>query len=709
MRKIATKLTICGKNISKPINSVLPAITGTAQVGQTLTASAGTWTNSPSSFTYQWENEGSPISGATSSTYVLRNSDLGALVTVAVTTANNLGTSALALSALAGPVIGTTAYYVSSSTGLDTNPGTLAAPWKTIAKVNAKSFAPGTSVLFKRGDIWDRSAGPSVVGTLSPTAAGTPGNPIVYGAYGTGANPILDGSANASLTNDWTNIGTNLWQSVQTFPPATLTTVSITLANPAVVTWASNGLANGQSVIFANSGGSLPQNITAGTVYYVIAASGDTFEISQTYNGSAISTLGNTQSGIQTAGASGLPYHNANDIGNILWGFAPLGGSAPAAVMTASHGVMKGGGVGGVWFTPRSGTTNIAGTSQGTWQFNTDNFTVQVYSVGNPATAMPGLRLAMNADTLFARTGNYSLFQNITFQYTASIAIYIWASNITIRDCVVQWIGGGNNGGFSTANSRLGDGIDTGSGYTGVMIERTFFYQMYDGAIVPQSGGTPHNNQTFRNNIMYQQQVAIDILNTPGSGTNVQNGLSIYNNTAYGPSSWSDGQRPNGIAQKTSLDLLYDSTVTVSNTDIRNNIWAGNSASNDCAVFLTQTTCPSPGGVGGNTCTVTGMSATMWDYNNWSDADGSMPKFCIQGAGGNWPMATWFSNHVPFEAHGLIQVDPSFTNQSAGDLTLAAGSPLRNAGANLSSVGVVWDFNHKPRPASGPFTIGAFQ
>ncbi len=89
---------------------------------------------------------------------------------------------------------------------------------------------------------------------------------------------------------------------------------------------------------------------------------------------------------------------------------------------------------------------------------------------------------------------------------------------------------------------------------------------------MPQSGGTPHNNQTFRNNIMYQQQVAIGILNTPGSGTNVQNELSIYNNTAYGPSSWSDGQRPNGIAQKTSLDLLYDSTVTVSNTDIRNNI-----------------------------------------------------------------------------------------------------------------------------------------
>ena len=37
-----------------PTNSVLPAITGTAAVGQTLTTSDGTWTESPTSFTYEW-------------------------------------------------------------------------------------------------------------------------------------------------------------------------------------------------------------------------------------------------------------------------------------------------------------------------------------------------------------------------------------------------------------------------------------------------------------------------------------------------------------------------------------------------------------------------------------------------------------------------------------------------------------------------------
>jgi lysophospholipase L1-like esterase len=66
-------------------NTVAPAITGTAQVGSTLTASNGTWSATPDGYTYQWNRAGSPISGATASTYAPVSGDVGSTLTVTVT------------------------------------------------------------------------------------------------------------------------------------------------------------------------------------------------------------------------------------------------------------------------------------------------------------------------------------------------------------------------------------------------------------------------------------------------------------------------------------------------------------------------------------------------------------------------------------------------------------------------------------------------
>lgn len=80
----------------KPINSVLPAITGTPTQGQTLTVSNGTWTNSPT-YARQWKRAGEPITGATATTYNLVADDAGSVITCTVT-ATNAGVSTQATS-----------------------------------------------------------------------------------------------------------------------------------------------------------------------------------------------------------------------------------------------------------------------------------------------------------------------------------------------------------------------------------------------------------------------------------------------------------------------------------------------------------------------------------------------------------------------------------------------------------------------------------
>ena len=62
-----------------PTPSVLPSISGTTVVGQTLTLANGTWSGSPT-FTRQWLRDGVAISGATASTYLLDAADEDAMI-----------------------------------------------------------------------------------------------------------------------------------------------------------------------------------------------------------------------------------------------------------------------------------------------------------------------------------------------------------------------------------------------------------------------------------------------------------------------------------------------------------------------------------------------------------------------------------------------------------------------------------------------------
>jgi hypothetical protein len=90
----------------------VPTIAGTAKVGQVLTASPGTWSNSPASFGNQWQRSTNGTtwtnasgSGATTSSYTIAAADAGSYLRVSVT-ATNAGGSGTASS---GPTAATVA------------------------------------------------------------------------------------------------------------------------------------------------------------------------------------------------------------------------------------------------------------------------------------------------------------------------------------------------------------------------------------------------------------------------------------------------------------------------------------------------------------------------------------------------------------------------------------------------------------------------
>ena len=84
-------------------------------------------------------------------------------------------------------------YYFSQSTGNDsTGDGSESTPWQTITKINDTSFSAGDNIYLKAGDTWTIGSGES---GIYVDYAGNSENEITITAYGTGAKPIIDASA----------------------------------------------------------------------------------------------------------------------------------------------------------------------------------------------------------------------------------------------------------------------------------------------------------------------------------------------------------------------------------------------------------------------------------------------------------------------------------------------------------------------------------
>lgn len=165
-------------NVAVPSVTAAPTVSGTAAPGQTLNATNGTWTGSPSTHAFQWKRAStvsgvySDVVGANSNSYTLTGADVGYFFKVSVVASNVGGNSAPALSAATGlvsvptttttttttttaatttvaPAVSTTSTVVASGSTVAPDPGltvtaTTLAGQSGVPRTTTPTFAPGS-------------------------------------------------------------------------------------------------------------------------------------------------------------------------------------------------------------------------------------------------------------------------------------------------------------------------------------------------------------------------------------------------------------------------------------------------------------------------------------------------------------------------------------------------------------------------------------
>ncbi|SMH50526.1 Serine protease, subtilisin family [Rathayibacter oskolensis] len=253
-----------------------PTISGTAQVGRTLTANAGTWAPQPVAFAYQWKRDGSVVSGATAATYTPVAADSGTTLTVTVTGTKSgyttLARTSAGVSVAPGlqTLMPTPTISGSTTVGstLTANPGTwdagttLAYQWKKNNGIYISGATAKTYVL-KASD-----AGATLTVTVTGTKPGYSSASktsattavVTNGAVITGPTPTITGTA---------TVGQKLTAVPGTWAPAPVTLAYQWKRNSTAI---SGATASTYTLVAADAGAAISVTVTGTKSGYAAVA-----------------------------------------------------------------------------------------------------------------------------------------------------------------------------------------------------------------------------------------------------------------------------------------------------------------------------------------------------------------------------------------------------------------------------------------------------
>ena len=503
-------------------------------------------------------------------------------------------------------------FHVDSKSGNDSAEGTSPeAAWLTLDKVNAAELIPGDKVLFKRGGLWR--------GQLLPKS-GNESARILYGAYGDGAKPILQGSAARDQAGEWNEVRPGLW-ATQKFEPKLLDQ-SEDLRGAA---WSKHN--EGGAVVRLErmqEEGSAYTRITceaAGKASNHIQLWGPTVtrlapclalrlrvrstipftleSVRAIRNTAPYTTAlaGHTRINIGTAWqtidvalmlqqAVEAPRLHIN-LGDILpagavFDFETFGlWEASVAHCTPIHldvGILILN-HGEKWGVKKWSLEEVKAPLD--YWYDPEGKRLYLASAANPATAFSSVELALTRHIVNQGGKHDITYDGLAIRYGAAHGFGGGSTRrITIRNCDLSWIGGGLQYWKKRENGtrypvRFGNAIEFWGGASDHLVERNRIWEVYDAALTNQGNGDDSNqtNITYRDNVIWNSEYSFEFWNRPESVV-TSNVVFEFNTCVDAGICWSHAQRPNPNGAHL---MFYPNPSKTTAFIVRNNIFCRSS------------------------------------------------------------------------------------------------------------------------------------
>jgi hypothetical protein len=499
-------------------------------------------------------------------------------------------------------------FFVDSEKGDDAAAGTAeSSAWKSLEKVNAAELIPGDQVRFRRGGLWR--------GQLVPQS-GSNGAPILYGAYGAGPKPILQGSVSRSRPEDWAEFAPGVWATRKSEPELVRQTAD--LAGAAWSIHAEGGAkaklsraqeedrtfariacsAAGQASNHIQLWGPALTNAPATLVFRFRARSSAPFplgRVAANLNRAPYTTAFAAASGKKEIGTAWQTFDillveqakldaprlhlNLGDTlpAGAVFDLAPVG--IWEARVDAEVALPRDVGIvilnhGEKWGVKKWALADVKAPLD--YWHDEDGKRVFLACDANPARAFSSVELALTRHIVSEGGKHDVTYDGLAVRYGAAHGFGGGSTaRIVIRNCDVYWIGGGLQYWKKRADGtpypvRFGNGIEFWGDCDNNLVERNRLWQIYDAALTNQGRDDEETNITYRDNVIWQAEYSFEYWNAKRTA----NILFEHNTCVDAGTCWSHDQRPNPNGAHL---MFYGNPAATSNFVIRNNLFVRSS------------------------------------------------------------------------------------------------------------------------------------